>query len=437
MLEFRRRELIIRLVRMLTNLALASMASVPTFPSSFYMGEQLMLLINQGGVESGSDKVCCAASSPSCRVEAQFTGQDYYEDAANNRSRVDSAQGDIVRWYQIASPQFPHDGMQMAVTETAPGSPHKYECASYCPLEGAKFESLVAIGDKESGRLGVPHDLGRANVTQAPPARASAECEHWQWRQGLDAPKHNWSVVMSQEDFFVRPQAAGGAPFLHRTIIEPFGNYMGESNASFLTFTPMNITDHFDIDPASMKTCKGASSCGDDDTHTARGALRASHRVLGRSLLSLAHESLGADGRNLPRSRAFLADTRREGEEARTVASTVAADAHRRLSDRADVDMPLDYVSHETTTMRQAQGAQITPSGDACCARTSPGCQVQLQHFEGVRYFDCACKRIPTRAPCTHRRSRGRPFESPLRRAEPAPACRGQCHWRCCGRRLR
>ena len=55
--------------------------------------------------------------APNCKITTEFAGDDYFEDAAMNRSRTDSARGSVVSWYQIASPQFPHDGMQMGLVE--------------------------------------------------------------------------------------------------------------------------------------------------------------------------------------------------------------------------------------------------------------------------------------------------------------------------------
>ena len=132
----------------------------PTFPSSFYVGQMSQMLLNQGGYRTGDTKVCCSRKAPECRIVAETTGEDYFEEARMNRSRIDSDRGSIISWYQIASPQFPHDGMQMAVTPSPPGSKHKYTCAAYCPLQGAKFLPAIAIGDKPSGPLGVPKDLG-------------------------------------------------------------------------------------------------------------------------------------------------------------------------------------------------------------------------------------------------------------------------------------
>ena len=357
-------------------------AAPPTFPPSFYVGQMNQLLINQGGYRTGGSKVCCAGKAPSCRIETQTAGEDYFEDRPNNRSRVDSNRGSIINWYQIASPQFPHDGMQMAVAPTPPGSKHKFTCAAYCPLQGSKFESAITIGDKPSGPLGVPKDLGPAKVTQAPPGKATALTEHWMWKVGLDAPKHNWSVVMSQEDFFVANRTV---PFFHKTTIEPLGSYMGESNTSFLTFTPMSagaIADHFDVDPDSMTHCKGSSKCDNDEGDAVSRALRMGRyrAVPSRTYLSLAQEMAA----KLTESATDVADGRHGKEAAAAGAGTRA----RRLSEYADVDFPLNYVSVEKMTLRQEQYAHQSSGGDNCCDIDSPGCQVQQQHFEGTRYFD-------------------------------------------------
>jgi hypothetical protein len=350
-------------------------APPPTFPSSFYVGEQMQTLINQGGVRHGKSTACCGAKSAQCKVESQFAGSDYREDAKMNRSRVDSPAGSIVSWYQIASPQFPHDGMQMLVQPTPSGSKHKYSCVSYCPLAGATFVSALGLGDKTSGPMGVPKDLGKTTVTQAPPGAATKTCERWMWKQGLAAPKHNWSLVMSQEDFFVAD--GSGVPFLHKTTIEPNGQYMGESNVSFLGFQPGDTSDYFDIDPQSMKACKGSTDCdqsggGEDDLARSRLVRAVYPRPTSApSYLQLARASL------------------KQASTPSSATSSSGSSLQRRLSEYADVDLPLNYVSEESSTMLIAQGAlPHGASDDVCCDLTSPGCQVQLQHFEGTRYFD-------------------------------------------------
>ena len=159
---------------MSTFLSLVPLALPPAFPASYYVGEQSQTVLNTGGYRQGStSSFCCAAHSPNCRIQTVAAGEDYYEDAKNNRTRQDSAQGAIVKWYGIPSPQFPDekDGMEMGIAPNPnTTAKHKYVCASYCPLQGAHFLSQILLGDeKHSGPMGIPKDMGAFNVTLAPP----------------------------------------------------------------------------------------------------------------------------------------------------------------------------------------------------------------------------------------------------------------------------
>ena len=63
------------MLTLMTAPIMAALSTPPTFADGFYVGEQIQTLINQGGyARSGSNDICCAGSSPSCRVEAQLDG---------------------------------------------------------------------------------------------------------------------------------------------------------------------------------------------------------------------------------------------------------------------------------------------------------------------------------------------------------------------------
>ena len=370
---------------MSTFLSLVPLALPPAFPASYYVGEQSQTVLNTGGYRQGStSSFCCAAHSPNCRIQTVAAGEDYYEDAKNNRTRQDSAQGAIVKWYGIPSPQFPDekDGMEMGIAPNPnTTAKHKYVCASYCPLQGAHFLSQILLGDeKHSGPMGIPKDMGAFNISLAPPfSSKTALTERWDWKEGLAAPKLHWQVVMSEEEFYVATvNRTVKVPWLHNTKIVPFNKYLGEVNVSFLSFTPMDVSEQFDIDPDSMKTCKPPKQgCSDDSLQSMiasfGGGTRNKANKHANSYLSKALEMAVEKG-----------DT-----ELLNVYASSRPRRGRRLSEHADVDTPLNYVSVESSTTRIAQRASVTAEGETCCdINQAGGCSIQYKNFEGTRYFD-------------------------------------------------
>ena len=71
-----------------------ALATPPAFPASFYVGEQSQTVLNTGGYRKPEEPTafCCAQHSPNCRIQTLAAGNDYFEDAKNNRTRQDSAQ---------------------------------------------------------------------------------------------------------------------------------------------------------------------------------------------------------------------------------------------------------------------------------------------------------------------------------------------------------
>ena len=105
-------------------------------------------------------------------------GEDYHEDAKNNRTRQDSAQGAIVKWYASLHRSFPtRDGMEMGIAPNLnTTAKHKYVCARTA-RSGAHFPSQILLGDeKHSGPMGIPKDMGAFNIRwlrPSPPNRPS------------------------------------------------------------------------------------------------------------------------------------------------------------------------------------------------------------------------------------------------------------------------
>ena len=98
---------------------------------------------------------------------------------------------------------------------------------------------------------------------------------------------------MSVEDFYAT-RTTPPVPWLHKTTIEPAGQYLGEQNVSFLGFEPLNVSDYFDVDPDSMKHCKPSTQCneqGDEEDDEVERPFRA-RMPKRRSYLELAREQL-------------------------------------------------------------------------------------------------------------------------------------------------
>ena len=250
---------------------------------------------------------------------------------------------------------------------------HKYVCASYCPLQGAHFLSQVLLGDeKHSGPMGIPKDMGAFNIS---PLLLQIGHRRWDWKEGLAAPKLHWQVVMSEEEFYVATvNRTVKVPWLHNTKIVPFNKYLGEVNVSFLSFTPMDVSEQFDIDPDSMKTCKPPKQgCSDDSLQSMiasfGGGTRNKANKHANSYLSKALE---------------MALEKRDTELLNVYAATAWAAALRARGRRHSAQLRL---CGELNGI--AQRASVTAEGETCCdINQAGGCSIQYKNFEGTRYFD-------------------------------------------------
>ena len=142
---------------LLCILALSAAATVPSFPIDFYSGVQSGIIISQGGVSTATG-ACCSPDAPACKVNTISSGSDTYQQGTMNRTlQIGGATGVVMKWYGKSVDKM----MGLAPGATA-NSTHKYVCALYCPLRGAPFESLVAIG----GAGERVKDLGTATKSQ-------------------------------------------------------------------------------------------------------------------------------------------------------------------------------------------------------------------------------------------------------------------------------
>jgi len=352
----------------------------PKFADSFYVGEQSNLAINQGGYNTDTGSCCSLSNSPQCKVQAISQGEDYREDAKNNRSRSDSAQGSIVNWYHPINKQM------ALLPGSAANSTHNWVCAQYCPTDGDEFFSEIMIGDGRKGFFDRPRDLGKATVTQSgAPGGATKTCEHWRWWDSILG-----IIKMEQHEFYVDNSVSPAAPFFSSTDITPFGGpSIGTENASFLTYTPTDVSDYFDIDPDSIKSCKQPQGgCNQNqkkqqakkDQPLATLPQRVARRQNARRLLagSLYSQAAKTAEKLISQSPDLLSTPRFKKDP----------------PPPPNVTFGTDFSAEEDSVMLINQGGQLAPNGDVCCIHTQPGqCQVQSAHQKGTRFYDLTNQR--------------------------------------------
>jgi hypothetical protein len=234
---------------MVVSLALVPLLSAagaaPTFADDYYTGMQTSLVIDQGGYETFG-QACCAAGTTGCKIQTSNAGADVYSQGSKNRTRVDS-NGMRVMWWE---PQR----MDMQIVPANKSSAHKYECAEYCSLAG-EWYSWARIGDG----IGPVVPAGRANVTQiGAPGNTTKNCAVYKWTE------HALIIPFKKHTSYVDDSTTPPKPFFDTQIIEPFGKPTGAvGNVSYLGFkTGADVDQYFDIDPASLKSCRLSTRCG-------------------------------------------------------------------------------------------------------------------------------------------------------------------------------
>lgn len=338
-------------------------ATPPTFAKDFYVGMQTSLAINQGGYSGPSGTCCSLTHASQCKVQAINMGEDSREQGSMNRSRSDGGQGSIVNWWGEVKKQM------AIVPGSSVNSTHKYACAQYCPLDG-EFMSAIMIGDGQKGYFDKPKDKGKASITQPKSIGGiTKECEHWKWTETI------FRVIPMQEtDFYVdNGAAAGPAPFFTSTTIKPFNKPIGVENASFVGYKAMDVSDYFDIDPDSVKNCQMSSQCQQNNAAELRN-------------ISLTAAAAFRFAPSMYEKAKTLANAVLEAHSLTAAAPSPPA---------PNVSFGTDWTAHENGLLMIAQGASFGAGGDPCCAENSPNpqCQVQLQHFEGQRYYDLTNQR--------------------------------------------
>jgi hypothetical protein len=367
----------------------------PVFAKDFYVGAQSDLVINQGGYYINNGACCSMTHSSQCKNQFQSMGADTYEQGTQNRSRSDGGQGSIVRWYGSVMKEM------AVVPGSAANSTHKWACAVYCPIEkGDTFQSAITIGDGIDTGLDKPKDLGKESITQpAAIGHTTKVCEHWQWTETLLKV-----VKMSTSSMFVDNTGKTPAPFFSSTSLTPFGGAMiGQENSSFIGYQPMDVSDKFDIDPASVSSCKMSSKCNPPPappaafTRMSAEAHREEKRLheLIESLnpMYFARERLGLNDREKTILDAATEEAKAHTHPERFEALAQAAAAKDDPSE-PNITFVSDFTAHESSIMLISQGG-VEINGDPCCSADSPfpQCQIQLQHREGVRYLDVTNQR--------------------------------------------
>jgi hypothetical protein len=96
----------------------------PTFAPDFYMGEELSLVLNQGGYDAGG-QACCPITAPDCKIQAINSGSDVWEQRSKNRTLVVSPSGTTMHDFNIKK-------VLALVPGSSANSTHKWACAAYC-----------------------------------------------------------------------------------------------------------------------------------------------------------------------------------------------------------------------------------------------------------------------------------------------------------------
>ena len=186
-------------------------SEVPSFEQDHYYGSYLSLAINQGG-DNTDHGTCCDATSPQCKVQVISMGGDHWNDAAHNRSRDDTQQGQIVNWYHYNG----HDeGKQMAIEFNQ--TLNAYECVQFCPLDGDMPQLAINQHALHLGKHTV-HQDGDGGLTKS--------VDLYQWTDRLII------VPLDQTKFYVDESVTPPVPFYESVLLEPFGQKIGIENTS-------------------------------------------------------------------------------------------------------------------------------------------------------------------------------------------------------------
>ena len=344
------------------SLAIAVQQSPPKFADSFYTGLQASMAINTGGYKQGSDKVCCAADAPQCKIQTQSLGSDTFEHTSKQMVHMNNARGSVVSNYQPAVKK-----MMGVVPGQQVNSTHKWACLAYCPLTDVFTSAIpssttdMKISDKGTAHITQPVSIGGNNAT----------CEHFKWIERLAI------IPFLQQDFYVDQSVAPPVPFYQHTVIEPFGQKQGVEESYYVGYQPYNTTSYFDVDMDPNK-CKLAKQCSSNAAEDAAdeaikrmrslSGMDAAEHLWGRSLYDVA------------------------AEHGKTYFTIETPHVHA----NPNVTFAGDYVTSELLVSLINQGGRPGEGQapeDICCSTGAPQCQVQSQHLQRTRYADLTNQR--------------------------------------------
>jgi hypothetical protein len=203
------------------TLLVSAFAAIPVFPNDWSDMEQDEMVINQGGtVSPDQSQVCCAAQSPGCKVQTQFSVGPTYVDVTGNRTRSDQAgaSNTIISDYTLQ--------MEMSVDLAT------MTCQEFCPMQGATLSPYQI--DPSAVNIGAKIVQGRS-------------CTGWQWKDTILN-----SIVMQINTIFVDDET--GFPVYENDQLTPFGQAIGFESTTYLKFTPGRPA-------ASLFAVKGTSNC--------------------------------------------------------------------------------------------------------------------------------------------------------------------------------
>ena len=334
----------------------------PTFADDFYVGQMSSIYLNQGGYrKAATGAVCCDLKhAAQCKVQQLTMGEDVRQQATKDRIRSDSARGSIVTWWGSVKKQM------AVVPGSAANSTHKWACAQFCPQAGS-FAPILEIGDGKKGFFDTPKDMGKVTVSHPKSVGGTTkECEKWEWTETIARV-----IPMERTSFYVDVSTTPPTPFFATNEIIPFTQKLGEENASYLQYQPMDVSDYFDIDPDSVSKCQESTQCNDNAELRALHPSAAAHLAFGPSMYDAAKQ--------------LAARAPKIAKQA----------AQKPPYPTPNVSFGTDFVSRETGDVLINQGGVIGDDGDPCCATDGsvPQCQIQTQAFDGMRYFDLSHKR--------------------------------------------
>jgi len=302
------------MIKLVTTL-LASTTALPTFPNDWDADEVSNLVQLQGAVKR-NNAACCPAGM-NCKLQVQAQVGHHWYDFSNNRTRFGSGgDGDNVNLY------YPiYKSIQVDANNT---------CVKYCPID---FDLEPLSLDPNATDIGTAVLNGKT-------------VEAYQWFD-----KEPIIGVVQVNTFYVDQSGSTPLPVLEFDKLTPFGQYLGDSNNSYVNFKAEKQ------DPSKFRV-NGLSDCP-QDPQCGQSSLRSRMRAA-KPAFTIPTE---------PASEAIVV-----GPSADFLAGKIPV-------------LPTDYTTDERDSIIIAQGPVQTIGTDKCCGFTD-NCQVQQEFEYGKAYVD-------------------------------------------------